>query len=35
MESFGHVLKDKFYLSDYTNLNHGSFGSTPKLVLEE
>ena len=30
---YGKQLKPLFYLSDYTNLNHGSFGAVPKEIV--
>eukprot|EP00931_Biecheleriopsis_adriatica_P110476 TRINITY_DN84769_c0_g1_i1.p1 TRINITY_DN84769_c0_g1~~TRINITY_DN84769_c0_g1_i1.p1 ORF type:complete len:459 (-),score=72.10 TRINITY_DN84769_c0_g1_i1:63-1370(-) len=33
--TFGHALLSEFVLEDgYTNLNHGSFGASPRAVLE-
>ena len=32
----GHGLRSKFYLyDDLVNLNHGSFGTVPKVVMDE
>lgn len=30
---YGNELKSLFHLGDYTNLNHGSFGATPKEII--
>ena len=30
---YGKQLKSLFYLGDYTNLNHGSFGAVPKEIV--
>ena len=30
---YGNELKSLFHLGDYTNLNHGSFGATPKEIV--
>lgn len=34
--SYGHALKDKYFLleKEYCNLNHGSYGTVPRPVLE-
>ena len=32
---YGHCLRHHFYLEEgYVNLNHGSFGTVPKPVME-
>jgi hypothetical protein len=34
---FGHKLKEKYFMLalSFTNLNHGSFGATPHMILDE
>jgi hypothetical protein len=32
--TFGHAMLSEFMLANFTNLNHGSFGATPREVID-